>query len=170
MLTKRANRGWPLGLIAALACGALLGGCATVPRDPAARAEFKAQHDPLEPLNRRIFAFNLFVDRKALKPIFDYFADAARGDARLVREQIAIGWAFTEADAARTIYARLLNGEIPWHWVNAPDMGSWDTDDPRPQALEHAADVALERAKEARKRLAEYQQREAAGMTGERVA
>jgi len=83
-MTRRANRGWPLGLIAALACGALLGGCATVPRDPAARAEFKAQHDPLEPLNRRIFAFNLFVDRKALKPI-------AKGYVKAVPEVVRDG-------------------------------------------------------------------------------
>jgi phospholipid-binding lipoprotein MlaA len=68
-MTTLPNRAWAGGLIAILACGALLGGCATVPRDPAARADFKAQHDPLEPLNRRIFAFNHFVDRVAVKPI-----------------------------------------------------------------------------------------------------
>jgi phospholipid-binding lipoprotein MlaA len=44
-------------------------GCATVPRDPAARAEFVANHDPLEPLNRDIFAFNLGVDRVLIKPL-----------------------------------------------------------------------------------------------------
>ena len=47
----------------------LIAGCASVPRDPAARAEFKANHDPLEPLNRGTFAFNLFVDRILIKPI-----------------------------------------------------------------------------------------------------
>jgi phospholipid-binding lipoprotein MlaA len=52
----------------ALACALLLPGCATVPRDPAARAEFKANNDPLEPLNRRIFSFNQFVDRILIKP------------------------------------------------------------------------------------------------------
>jgi phospholipid-binding lipoprotein MlaA len=46
-----------------------LGGCASVPTDPAARAEFDRTNDPLEPMNREIFDFNLFVDRVALKPI-----------------------------------------------------------------------------------------------------
>jgi phospholipid-binding lipoprotein MlaA len=53
-----------------LFAGALvLAGCATVPSDPAARAEFQANHDPFEPLNRDIFAFNLFLDRILIKPI-----------------------------------------------------------------------------------------------------
>jgi phospholipid-binding lipoprotein MlaA len=54
------------------ACGALLlvfAGCATPPRDPAALAAFKAVNDPLEPLNRKTFAFNQRVDRIVLKPI-----------------------------------------------------------------------------------------------------
>jgi phospholipid-binding lipoprotein MlaA len=56
---------------AALLLSALLalGACATPPRDPAARAEFERTNDPLEPLNRKIFDFNLFVDRIALKPV-----------------------------------------------------------------------------------------------------
>jgi phospholipid-binding lipoprotein MlaA len=52
----------------------LIAGCASVPRDPAARAEFKANHDPLEPLNRGTFAFNLFVDRILIKPIAKGYA------------------------------------------------------------------------------------------------
>jgi phospholipid-binding lipoprotein MlaA len=47
----------------------LIAGCATVPRDPAARAEFKANNDPLEPLNRKVFAFNLSADRFLIKPL-----------------------------------------------------------------------------------------------------
>jgi len=46
-----------------------LAGCATPPTDPAARAEFDRTNDPLEPLNREIFDFNLFVDRILLKPV-----------------------------------------------------------------------------------------------------
>jgi phospholipid-binding lipoprotein MlaA len=46
-----------------------LGACATAPTEPAARAEFEKTNDPLEPMNREIFDFNLFVDRIALKPI-----------------------------------------------------------------------------------------------------
>jgi len=58
---------WPPIL---LSCLALLGGgCATVPTDPAERADFRAMNDPLEPLNRKVFAFNLFVDNNMIKPI-----------------------------------------------------------------------------------------------------
>lgn len=59
-----------LGRIALIGLSLLLmAGCATVPRDPAARAEFKANNDPIEPLNRKIFAFNLTVDRVLIKPV-----------------------------------------------------------------------------------------------------
>jgi phospholipid-binding lipoprotein MlaA len=47
----------------------LTAGCATVPRDPTARAEFKANNDPIEPLNRKTFAFNLGMDRVLIKPL-----------------------------------------------------------------------------------------------------
>jgi phospholipid-binding lipoprotein MlaA len=57
------------GLFAAAALALAVGGCATPPSDPAARAEFEKTNDPLEPLNREIFDFNLFVDRVALKPV-----------------------------------------------------------------------------------------------------
>jgi phospholipid-binding lipoprotein MlaA len=40
-----------------------------VPTDPAARADFKANNDPIEPLNRRIFALNLGLDRILIKPL-----------------------------------------------------------------------------------------------------
>lgn len=59
---------WPLLL---LSCALLpcFSGCATVPRDPDALAVFKATNDPLEPMNRKTFAFNQGVDRVLLKPI-----------------------------------------------------------------------------------------------------
>jgi len=47
----------------------LMAGCATVPRDPDARAEFKANNDPIEPLNRKVFAFNITFDRMLIKPL-----------------------------------------------------------------------------------------------------
>lgn len=81
-MTTLPNRFWAGGLIAVLVGGTFLGGCATVPRDPAARAEFKAQHDPLEPLNRRMFAFNQLVDRAALKPIAKGYVKAVPPPAR----------------------------------------------------------------------------------------
>jgi phospholipid-binding lipoprotein MlaA len=54
-----------------LYCAVLMvaAGCATVPREPAAYAAFKATNDPLEPLNRKTFAFNQGLDRALLKPI-----------------------------------------------------------------------------------------------------
>lgn len=54
---------------AAFLTAVALSACATPPSDPAARAEFERTNDPLEPLNREIFNFNLFVDRIALKPV-----------------------------------------------------------------------------------------------------
>ena len=56
-------------LMAVCAVLIVLAGCATVPRDPAALGAFKATNDPLEPLNRKTFAFNQGVDRFLLKPI-----------------------------------------------------------------------------------------------------
>jgi phospholipid-binding lipoprotein MlaA len=59
------------GLLVALAlvgCIALAA-CATVPKDPAALAIYRANNDPLEPLNRKTFAFNQQVDRFFIKPI-----------------------------------------------------------------------------------------------------
>lgn len=55
------------GLAAALL--AVLPGCATVPRDPAALAVYRANNDPLEPMNRKTFAFNQVIDRMFLRPI-----------------------------------------------------------------------------------------------------
>jgi len=70
---------------ARLACCALLvlaAGCATVPRDPVARAAFKATNDPLEPLNRKTFAFNQGVDRALLKPLAKAYLWAIPGRGR----------------------------------------------------------------------------------------
>lgn len=52
-----------------------LAGCATPPSDPVALAEFEQTNDPLEPLNRRIFNFNLFLDRILLKPVAEGYRD-----------------------------------------------------------------------------------------------
>lgn len=54
------------------AAAVLLAACATVPADPVARIAFEEANDPLEPLNRAVFAFNLKVDEVVLEP-------AARG-------------------------------------------------------------------------------------------
>jgi phospholipid-binding lipoprotein MlaA len=69
----------------ALGLALLGGGCATVPKDPDARAAFSEANDPLEPLNRKVFGFNLFVDRILIKPVAQGYARAL---PRLARESI----------------------------------------------------------------------------------
>jgi phospholipid-binding lipoprotein MlaA len=74
-----------IGHAARLACCGLLvlaAGCATVPRDPVALAAFKATNDPLEPLNRKTFAFNQGVDRALLKPLAKGYVWAIPGRGR----------------------------------------------------------------------------------------
>lgn len=52
-----------------LLLAAALAGCAAPGRDPATRAAFQQNGDPLEPTNRKIFEFNQFIDRILLKPV-----------------------------------------------------------------------------------------------------
>ena len=62
--------------IAALAMFlASLAACATPPADPAARAEFERTNDPIEPFNRRMFAFNLWIDDNVAKPVAIAYRD-----------------------------------------------------------------------------------------------
>ncbi|MGE3770922.1 MAG: VacJ family lipoprotein [Bdellovibrionales bacterium] len=42
--------------------------CATPPADPEDRAIYDENNDPLEPMNRNIFAFNQFIDKAAIRP------------------------------------------------------------------------------------------------------
>ena len=55
-----------------LAAAAVLSACASAPEDPIEREVYLEANDPLEPMNRAIFAFNLKVDAVVLEP-------AARG-------------------------------------------------------------------------------------------
>jgi phospholipid-binding lipoprotein MlaA len=57
----------------AAVAGLLLAGCATVPTDPAARAEFERLNDPLEPTNRAIFGFNEFLDKVLIRPLAEVY-------------------------------------------------------------------------------------------------
>ena len=57
-------------------------GCARVPADPQARAEYALNNDPAEPANRTIFAGNQFLDRNALKPVARGYADYVPGRVR----------------------------------------------------------------------------------------
>ncbi len=54
---------------ALVALALMLAACATPPTDPAARAQFEANNDPFEPMNRQVFAFDMFVDKWLFKPI-----------------------------------------------------------------------------------------------------
>ena len=49
--------------------------CAEVPTDPAQRAAFERENDPVEPTNRAIFEANFFVDRNAFKPVAKAYRD-----------------------------------------------------------------------------------------------
>lgn len=51
----------------------VLSACATPPKDPAARAQFYANNDPLEPMNRRVFAFDMFLDKWFFKPLAETY-------------------------------------------------------------------------------------------------
>jgi phospholipid-binding lipoprotein MlaA len=70
-----------MGLVALLAVTAL-GGCATPPTDPAARAAYEQANDPLEPLNRKTFALNQFLDKVFFKPAAQTYVAVLPGDAR----------------------------------------------------------------------------------------
>jgi phospholipid-binding lipoprotein MlaA len=63
------------GLVACLLPLLALAACATPPTEPAARAQFEANNDPLEPLNRQIFSFNMFLDKWLMKPVSQAYQD-----------------------------------------------------------------------------------------------
>jgi len=48
-------------------------GCAEMPKTPAEQAEFNAVNDPFEPLNRRIFDVNDFLDRLLFRPLAELY-------------------------------------------------------------------------------------------------
>ncbi|WP_428846050.1 MlaA family lipoprotein [Magnetospirillum sulfuroxidans] len=58
-------------LAASLIAVALVAGCATPPPadDKEAMADWTQTNDPLEPMNRAIFDFNLAIDKAVLKPV-----------------------------------------------------------------------------------------------------
>jgi len=59
-----------LSVIAALVLSVfVVAGCTTMPSDPDARAAYLEASDPLEPLNRAIFSFNIGVDKAILRPL-----------------------------------------------------------------------------------------------------
>lgn len=66
----------------ALGLALLGGGCATVPKDPEARAVFIETNDPLEPLNRKVFSFNQVLDSVLIKPVAQGYVRAVPRPAR----------------------------------------------------------------------------------------
>lgn len=64
----------------------VLSGCASVPADPAARKEYEAANDPLEPLNRSIMSFNDVAQTYLLDPVAKgYRAVTTKGFRKGVR-------------------------------------------------------------------------------------
>lgn len=71
--------------------GALaLSACASVPleSDKAAYASYVEANDPLEPMNRAIFEFNLVADRYVIKPIAEAYGELPAGVRKSVRNFI----------------------------------------------------------------------------------
>lgn len=81
-------------MILALLLGSALSGCASRPsgNDPQAQAAYKAANDPLEPMNRKIFAFDMALDRHLLKPAAvayrDNIPEPARNSVRNVYDNL----------------------------------------------------------------------------------
>jgi phospholipid-binding lipoprotein MlaA len=73
---------WRWMAIVALLAGTTLFGCATPPANPAARAAYDQANDPLEPLNRKTFAFNQGLDKVIFKPAAQAYVAVVPGDAR----------------------------------------------------------------------------------------
>ena len=90
--------------------------CATPPTDPAARAEFEATNDPLEPMNRVIFKWNDIFYSAFVRPIAKVYV-----------------WAVPEFGRNR-IHDFLQNLNEPVIWANDMLQGDW-----------HAADVTTGR-------------------------
>ena len=56
-------------VLAAALLSILLAGCATRPTDPEDLAAYEERNDPLEPMNRAIFGFNMTMDRFIMRPV-----------------------------------------------------------------------------------------------------
>jgi len=70
----------PIGAL--LLSAAAVGGCATPPADPAERAVFVQNNDPLEPLNRKVLEVNQLLDRILFRPVAKAYIFALPEDAR----------------------------------------------------------------------------------------
>ncbi len=87
----------------------LLGGCACPPTDPDELIAYQEANDPLEPMNRTIFEFNMTADRYVLEPI-------ARGYRYVTPQPIRTG--------IRNFFANLRQ---PMYLANALFQGELET-------------------------------------------
>ncbi len=72
---RQLPRRAPLLRLALTAMLLLPQACAQAPTDPEERADFVRRNDPLEPMNRKIFAFNTFVDDHLMEPVARAYHD-----------------------------------------------------------------------------------------------
>lgn len=98
----------PLAVAAALSLAA---GCATLPEDPADRAEVIALNDPIEPANRMMFAINEAVDVFAIRPAAVVYRD------------------FMPDPGKELIYNFVRHISLPLTIVNDVMQGEWDRAD-----------------------------------------
>jgi len=98
--------------IAALAMAGWLVGCATPPADPAERAQFIHNNDPLEPLNRKTFAVNLFIDHMLFRPAAKAYVAIVPDDARH-----AIHHVLNNMKEPTLFFNNVLQGEFERAWI-----------------------------------------------------
>lgn len=93
-------------------------GCATAPADPEERAEWEQVNDPLEPMNRAIFDFNMTLDKAIMKPVAttyrDYVPDGLRRSVHNFLANLQTPLIFAsdvlqgEGNRAATVFTRAL--------------------------------------------------------------
>lgn len=66
----------------------LMSACATPPTDPEAKKAFDEANDPLEPMNRTVFDFNMAFDSYLLKPAAEGYRWALPDDTRAVIRRV----------------------------------------------------------------------------------
>ena len=113
-----------LSVIAALVLSVfVVAGCTTMPSDPDARAAYLEASDPLEPLNRAIFSFNIGVDKAILRPLAavyntvlpDPVRDGVRNVLNNLRTPLVLANDILQGEigrASKTVGRFLLNSTI----------------------------------------------------------
>lgn len=91
---------------AAIGATLLTAACATRPTDPAEAEAYDEANDPLEPMNRGILEFNLFLDRIFLKPVAYVYKETLPTEA-----QNSVTHFLDNMHAPVTVANDLLQGE-----------------------------------------------------------